>query len=307
MAQISRPFQLALVVVVVLAGVWLFALQGHSSSPTTASSSPAVTSTVSTSSASATPSTTHKASATPAAGTPAHHAAGHNPAPGIEGLKRDVNKAHEAASLPQRQASEVQNKAAQGSGEAASGPGSNASSRQQPAPATSSTTTSSSPVHSGATSASATAVAKAKTQPIKSQAGSGRTPARQALVERALNEGKVAVILFWDPTGANDAIVADELAFLEHVHHLVRPLTKVASFRHELEHNGEELQKRFSAFTATASQISSFGSITRGLQVYSTPTLFIINKRGQTTVLNGLQDAFSIEQAIDEVRNAPTA
>jgi len=32
MAQISRPFQIALLAMVVLAGVWFFALQGHSSS-----------------------------------------------------------------------------------------------------------------------------------------------------------------------------------------------------------------------------------------------------------------------------------
>ena len=38
MAQISRPFQIGLVAVVALAGVWLFALHGHSSSSSSGSS-----------------------------------------------------------------------------------------------------------------------------------------------------------------------------------------------------------------------------------------------------------------------------
>ena len=35
-----------------------------------------------------------------------------------------------------------------------------------------------------------------------------------------------------------------------------------------------------------------------------TRELLIVNKRGQTTVLTGLQDALSIEQAIDEARDS---
>jgi hypothetical protein len=37
-----------------------------------------------------------------------------------------------------------------------------------------------------------------------------------------------------------------------------------------------------------------------------TPTILIVNKSGQATELTGLQDAFSIEQAIDEARNSHT-
>ena len=45
---------------------------------------------------------------------------------------------------------------------------------------------------------------------------------------------------------------------------------------------------------ASAKEVASFGSVTRGVQVYGTPTILIVNKHGQTTTLTGLQDAFSI-------------
>ena len=80
----------------------------------------------------------------------------------------------------------------------------------------------------------------------------------------------------------------------------------VPKVRKALERSGLELQKRFAAFRATPNEISSFGSITQQVQVAATPTILIVNKSGQTTELTGLQDAFSIEQAIDEIRNART-
>lgn len=123
-------------------------------------------------------------------------------------------------------------------------------------------------------------------------------------MERALSEGKIAVILFWNPKGADDVAVRDELRLLEAVHHLIRPVARVPQVRQALARSGLELQKKFAAFEATANQVSSFGSITRGVQVYATPTILIVNKQGQTTVLTGVQDAFSIEQAIDEARNS---
>ena len=90
------------------------------------------------------------------------------------------------------------------------------------------------------------------------------------------------------------------------MHHLIKPLARTPQVRRALEASGLELDKRFAAFASTASEVTSYGSITRGVQVYSTPTLFIVNKHGQAIVLTGLQDALSIEQAIDEVRDSPS-
>ncbi|HTW42501.1 MAG TPA: hypothetical protein VMD79_09320 [Solirubrobacteraceae bacterium] len=327
MAQIPRPFQLALVVVVLLAGVWLFALQPHSNSPSTTSSTstPVVTSTVSTGSTSA----AHSRSASAKPSTSATHpAAGahHSSVPGLQGLTRDVAKAREAAATPQREAREVQAKAAAGTSEAPSqapsGAHTSVSPTHQSSTAAPSTTTAA--AHGSATtittttahpstSASAhartstpprTASTSVKAQPVKSHLNSARTPANQVLVEQALKGGKIAVILFWNPKGADDTVDAVELQRLQAIHHLVAPYAKVPGVRRVLEKSGEELTKNFAIFKATASQVTSYGTITAGLQIYSTPTLLVINKQGKTIVLTGLQDAFSIEQAIDEARAA---
>ncbi len=91
---------------------------------------------------------------------------------------------------------------------------------------------------------------------------------------------------------------------LEAVHRLIRPLANEPKVRRALERSGLELQKKFAPFLATAHEVSSFGSITRGVQVQATPTILIVNKQGKTITLSGLQDAYSIEQAIDEARNS---
>ena len=36
---------------------------------------------------------------------------------------------------------------------------------------------------------------------------------------------------------------------------------------------------------------------------FATPTILIVNRRGHTTTVSGLTDAFSIEQAIGEARS----
>lgn len=311
MAQLSRPFQIALVAVCLLAGVWLFALRGHSSSPSSSSSAPVVTVSAPAASKPATAGAAHSGSASTAASEakaaakPTHIY--HGSAPGVEGLTRAIAKAHGAVATSQQNAKQLEAKSAQASGESApSASSSSSASVSQPAtPATHSGPVVTEPAeHASATSSTTPTHSTVKPQPIKAQTGAGRTPARQALVERALDEGKVAVILFWNPKGADDVAVNDELRLLEAVHHLIRPLARTPQLRRALKASGLELEKRFAAFTSSASQVASYGSITRGVQVYGTPTILIVNKRGETTVLTGVQDAFSIEQAIDEARNS---
>jgi hypothetical protein len=293
MAQLSRPFQIALVAVVLLAGVWLFALQGHSSSTGSTSSAPVVSASAPAASKPASSGLAHSGSASTAAAEakgaakPTHIY--HGSAPGVEGLTRAIAKAHGAVATSQQNAKRLEAKSAQASGESTSGGVSSATAPAQ---------------HSSSPSTTASPPSTVGARPIKAQAGAGRTPARQASVERALDEGKVAVILFWNPKGADDVAVDNELRLLEAVHHLIRPLARTPQLRRSLKASGLELEKRFAAFASPSSQVASYGSITRGVQVYGTPTILIVNKRGETTVLTGVQDAFSIEQAIDEVRNS---
>ncbi len=293
MSQLSRPFQIALVGICLLAGVSFFLLHGRSTSTGGSGSTPAVT--TSTPAATAATSATGSTSGNGAVVARAKAAAKsghiyHGPVPGLEGLTRDIARAHGAVKAI---------------GASPSSGAATATHAGATATSTSAQATSSAPSHTTSTpSSSSTAATSVTQQPIKARSGAGRTPARQALVERALNEGKVAVILFWNPKGTDDAIVDYELRLLEAVHHLIKPLARTPQVRRSLAASGLELGKRFAAFVSTASQVSSYGSITRGVQVYSTPTLFIVNKHGQAIVLTGLQDALSIEQAIDEVRDS---
>jgi hypothetical protein len=290
MNQISRPFQIAVIAVGVLMAVWFLALRGHSASSPSASSG---------------------GSAAAAASTPAGQAQGapssiyHGSAPGVEGLTRAIAKAHGAVATSQQNAKQLAEKSAQASG---------GSSAPATSPAASSPQATASAGHAGSVAgpahkAPATASVKpAHTAPASKAAGSPtavhRTPARQALVERALKEGKIAVILFWNPKGADDTAVHSELRLLEAVHHLIRPVANVPKVRHELRAYNLELQKPFAAFEARANQVTSFGTITHGVQVYGTPTMLVINKRGQVKTLTGLTDAYAIEQTIDEARHS---
>jgi hypothetical protein len=40
------------------------------------------------------------------------------------------------------------------------------------------------------------------------------------------------------------------------------------------------------------------------VQVYSTPTILMVNTKGVTSTVSGLTDAFAIQQAVKEVKRA---
>ena len=257
MAQISRPFQIALVAFLLLAGVWLFALQGHSSSTNSSSATPA--------SAPSTPAPASSAAGTSTAGS-------NTTAPGVAGLSRAVAKAHQTVTASQQSAKQVE-------GESASAP--------QNATSTASTTTAAAPSTTKVTSvttvhksaAGKTTVHKVTTvHKAPSKSGAAAIPARQKTVKAELAKGNIVAILFWNHHGADDVAVQRAL----------KPLVKSG--------------KKISVQEVAPGQVAAFGSVTRGVQVYGTPTILIVNKHGQTTTLTGLQDTYSIQQAIAEAR-----
>ncbi len=89
------------------------------------------------------------------------------------------------------------------------------------------------------------------------------------------------MILFWDPSGSDDRSVHNALRSLRGDHKLNIAINE-----------------------ASASEVASFGTITRGVQVYGTPTILIVNKEGQAHTLTGLQDSFAIAQAVSEARES---
>jgi hypothetical protein len=287
MAQLSRPYQIGLLVLGLLVAVWALALRPHGASTSGSSAPPAPP-------VSSVPAAQPGASAS-TGGSPSKIY--HGAAPGLEGLSRAIAKAHGAVTTSQQNAKQLAERSAQASA--------GAPSAESPAASKPATTAPASPSATPATHASTPSTTVAPTpRPIKARSGADRTPARQALVERALREGKVAVILFWDPKGADDVVVHNQLQALEALHHQIKAVARVPQVRRELQRSGLELQKKFAAFSARANQVTSFGSITRGVQVFGTPTILVVGKSGKTTVLTGLTDAYAIEQAIVETRHA---
>jgi hypothetical protein len=191
----------------------------------------------------------------------------HGAAPGVAGLTRAIAKAHEAVAASQQNAKQVEQESPQAPG--ASSPGTSTPS---------STTAHPLPKHAAApASAANSAAAKAPSTPSSKTS----PPTMQLAVERDLKQGKVATILFWNPKATVDQ-----------------------SVHRELQAAGGAFGGKVAIHNATAAQVGSFGNITRSVQVFQTPTILIVNPRGRTTTLMGLEDAFSIEQAIAEARRA---
>ena len=177
----------------------------------------------------------------------------HGSAPGLEGLTRDVKRAHQAVT-------KIGASPTSSSSSSSAASATHASSPAKPAAKTPT------PTHTSTSSSSAASALATRSSAQRS-------------VEADLAKGKIVVLLFWNPQGAEDVTVHDALRTLAGSH-------------------GVAIQE------APASQVASYGSITRGVQVYATPTILVINKRGQTIVLTGLQEAFSIQQAIAEARSS---
>jgi hypothetical protein len=319
MAQISRPFQIALVcALAIFALAWFLVLHrpGGSSSPS--SSSPSVAS----SSGASSPSASSAASGSSTGG-PADTGSGHvyhGSAPGVEGLTRDIKRAHEAAAKEERVAPEPQVEGSHSPGASAAGGAAAAGSFQGAAAAGSSqgpATAGSSQgaadptrTHAGAASSQAASDpasapshsqtrnpgllasrSASKTAPLAAQrtpraqsgsaaaAPSSSAPAMQSAVAGELAQSKVVLLLFWNPLSSDDTAVNGQVQSVAH-----------------------SLRGRVAVHTALAAQVQSFGSITRDIQIYSTPTLLIVNPKGQVTTLTGYTDAYAIEQAVAEAR-----
>jgi hypothetical protein len=212
--------------------------------------------------------------AKPSSSSPVYHGS----APGVEGLTRAINKAHAAVAQSQQNARQLKEKAAQ-----ASSPGG--------AAATSATSSGGSQVsgsskqHPSAASTHAASKAPGSPSAGRSAGTSAKAPAAssgaQASVEGQLKQGKTVAILFWNPQSSVDVTV-----------------------RRELQAAEQQLGGTLAVHLARSSQVGSFGTFTRDVQVYSTPTILLVNKQGETTVLTGLTDVFSLKQAVAESRHA---
>jgi len=246
MAQISRPFQIALAAVALLGIVWVLALHKPSGSSSSAKAT----------------AEQEVAAAGKAGGS--GNGSYHGSAPGVAGLTNDVAKAHGAVSTSQQNAKQLEQKSAQASSSAA------------PA-ASAATGTGSAATPAKTSTAAAPTVTVTTTHHVVVHSTAALTAARQRLVEAELRSGRVVVLLFWNSKGADDVAVE-------------RAVEQLAQSDHGV-----------AVHVSAANQVATFGTITRGVQVYGTPTILIVAKSGQTQTLTGLQDAYAIRQAISQV------
>ena len=285
MTQISRPFVIALAAVLLFAAVWFVALKPHSSS----SGSEAAT----------TPSTPAQSSAAQekSAAAPSH--VDHTSTPGVEGLTRDVNKAHGAVAASQANGKHTEEKAAHASGESGPPPHPRAlrAIHLQAPRGASTTSTAPTPAQSPSTAASAS----------PSQATGPQTPAGQANVEKVLKQNKVALVLFWNPKSAEDQAVHLAVQVVADLHHFFEPFANNPETLKLLRSHGIALQEKIAVLESPASEVASYGSFTKTVPVYQTPTILIVNPLGQVSELAGFTDAYVIEQHIGESRQVVAA
>lgn len=194
MTHISRPFQIALAAAVLLAGVWFFALRstspsGESSGGSSSSSAPAPSS-----------GSSSAASSQSAPGGGTNTSAGkayHGSAPGVAGLTHAIAKAQGAVKQSERNARQLQQKAARATGQAQTQQSQTQTRQRQSATKS-----------SGATRAKS--VPQARTQ----APGVAAKPTKQALVEAELKHGHTVLVLFWNRKGSVDVAVRHQLSSL---------------------------------------------------------------------------------------------
>jgi hypothetical protein len=309
MAQISRPFQIVLAVFVLFAVAWFAVLHRPGSESTTGAPAPSSASSGG-AAAHASPAT-HAGSATHGTAThgAATHATGHGSASAIRRTSasaihharvapathsHSAKVAARAHAKPATPTTTEHHKATAHTGAAQSGhSGAHAAHQSQTALATAATAAFT--LHNLTAALHLSAVVKLvelldpalnlKTKVTHAEGvliarmKAALQPASQATVASDLHHGKTVLLLFVNPHSYDDdatAIDAVEVA-------------------HKLGH-------KVAVHLALAKQVNSFGSITRDIQLYQTPTLLIVNAKRQVETITGLVDAYAIEQAVAEAR-----
>jgi hypothetical protein len=106
-------------------------------------------------------------------------------------------------------------------------------------------------------------------------------PAGQLAVEAELAQGKTVMLVFWNPGSSVDQEVHSQASALVSG-------SKGTVVMH----------------AALASQVNMFGSITEVVRVYQTPTILIVNRHGVVSTLTGLTEVFALRQAVREAQHA---
>jgi hypothetical protein len=264
MAQLSRPYQVVIVLVAVLALAWFTVLHSHLS-PSSSGSSPAGSS--------------HSPSAAKAGATERNEGKPtkvyHGSAPGLKGLSKDINRAHEAVATANAQAQKAESGAA-----SATTPNVKASVAQPTSSAHAASPAAATKAHShrsashAASRGHARASHSARPSPVRHHAAPVSPAAK---VAGQLHDGRIVLLLFWKRSSFADQAVHSQVSAASHA-----------------------LGRKVAADYAKPREVGAFGTVTRNVSVVQTPTLLVIDHKGLVTTITGLTDAFAIEQAVRE-------
>jgi hypothetical protein len=268
--QVSRPMQIALVAVVLLAGMWFTVLKPKPAAET--------------------------ATVTPVAVTPAP-ASSKPVAPGVKGLTSAIDKAKGASAVSDATNAKIQQ--ATGSSPAASAPTAAKPAATKPAatkatPAASKGAKHTTPAKAKAkttaavkTGAKAAALAAATAKPaVASPTTAIKKPVDVDPSDRllkVLDKGKTLVILFHgagaDDRGARKAVHRTAKADPKHVVSAYIPIGDVGKYE----------------------------AITSDVQILASPSVLVIGTNGKATVLTGYVDATVVREAVSDARRAAAA
>jgi hypothetical protein len=274
MSQVSRPFQIALAAVLLFAVAWFAVLKHHAETSSSSSgSTPAI------SSPSSKASSSGASAQERAAETPTHVYKG--AVPGLEGLTRDVRKAHEAVGKVQRQSREAASASVEGTAASRKSGSASAEGHHKGRESSSRAAGATAGANRSTGTSSSKAVGAAKTS-NGSNAGShpastttAGSPAKRVAAQLA--EGRTVLVLFWNPHASADGAVHEQVLLV-----------------------GRKLGHAVAIDFAKADEVGAFGTVTREVTINETPTLLLINREGLVSTIVGLTDAFAIEQAIRE-------
>jgi hypothetical protein len=268
MAQLSRPYQIALAAVVAALGLFaMWSLVLHHSSPEASGGS---------GSAAAASASAHAASGTASSSTPTSPSSAAASSSGAsEGYGSAIEKAHAAVSESQQNARQLENRSAQASNEAIPA-------RTAPAGASPQVATKQAAPAGAAVRAHQHVVHK---QPLvhvnTAELAKLLQESEQQLLKVQLAQGKTVLLLFWNPKSTDDIEVHKQLQAV-----------------------AAHLKGKVAIHMAEANQVGQYSSVTRNVQVLQTPTLLIVGKKGLALTLTGLVDQYAIEQGIQEAAKA---
>jgi hypothetical protein len=279
MAQLSRTYQVVLILAAVLALAWFTVLRNQiSNSSSSAPQTRTAQSTHSSSQGSAKASQAGSISQDEGASTRVYH----GPVPGLQGLSKDINRAHQAVSSSDAQSRRLESSAGSTPTQSSTVPPSAQSATSSPTTSHSNATRSAKSTHASSQSGSAASSAShlaAGGRSSTAGAHPDRADLRAVTISKQLQQGKVVLLLFWNSKSFDGQAVHAQVLAVSH-----------------------SLRRRVAADFAKASEVGAFGTVTADISVLQTPTLLVINHKGLVTTITGLTDAFSIEQAVREAR-----